>query len=228
MKKYLFEFLAVFLGIIGGFAVEEYRETKNEFEDTKKALSFIYYDMFIDSIEYISRLEQINQDIENLALGIDGKPLTLVEFKRLHKGLRSITNYHLRRYGIDYLTNNIQHPRMQSDSILTLITGYYTNSTETGNFGKWNSYYSEIANESYVKLFESFPNFFSNDTTLANDEIQENLEQFLQSPYWQGRINLAYREKRDLIKPIFEENQYWNTEILRQLRTEIPNYKPHQ
>ncbi|MFY0626162.1 MAG: hypothetical protein JXR07_07705 [Reichenbachiella sp.] len=228
MKKYIFEFIAVFFGIIGGFLVEEFREKQNEIEDTQKALEFIYADLFADSIYYDQKIKRIKKNIEYLELGLNKTSMSVGNFRKLHAGLRRAEDYFIRDYGVTYLTHNIDNPRVQDESILTLITTFHKTSTESGDYGKFNKLYWEVTNENYVKLFEVFPNFFSSDTTLSNREIRENIEIFLSDPYWIGRINLTYRECSGLIIPVFEANRYWNNEIMRQLRTEIPDYIPQR
>jgi hypothetical protein len=228
MKKYLFEFLAVFLGIIGGFVVEEYREEQNEKEETQRALGFIYEDLFVDSLYYNERIARIETNIEYLELGLNKSTMSIADFKKLHAGLRRAEDYFIRDYGVNYLTNNIDNPRVQNDSLLTLITTFHKTATESGDYGKFNRFYWDLTNENYTKLFEVFPNFFSQDTALANQEIRDKMSWFLSDPYWKGRINLTHRECSGIIKPIFEQNRYWNNEIMRRLRLEIPEYNPQQ
>jgi hypothetical protein len=212
---------------MGGFLVEEYREKQNDIEETRKALGFIYEDLYIDSIYYELRLARINENIRDLEIGVNKTNLSVEDFRKLHAGLRRAEDYSVRDYGYKYLINNIKNPKVKFDSVLTLITTFHKNSSE-GDYGMFNKLYWEITHENYLKLFEMFPNFFNADTTLANNEIRRNIKSFLADPYWQGRINLTYQECSGIIKPLSESNRYWNNEIMRQLKTEIPDYKLQQ
>jgi len=223
MKKYLFEFLAIFVGVFAAFGLEEYRETINEREQTLKALNFIYTDIYIDSMLYNVRIADIDENTKRLERGLNRKTMSIDDFKELHEGLRSAVEYKVYDFGINYLRNNIQQPKLKYDSILTMVDWYYTQSSEEGNYGRLNSDYWTITTENYIKLFEVFPNFFSTDTTLANNEIRRNLSRFLGDPYWQGRINLTYRENSGIIKYVFEKNQRYNAELMLRLRSEKNN-----
>ena len=98
---------------------------------------------------------------------------------------------------------------------------YYSLSSPEGNYGRYNSDYWRLTGTNYEKLFETFPNFFSEDTLIANNEIKDNIDSFTSSKYWQGRIRYTHRENRDLITSIFIKNKKFAEDILKLLEEEF-------
>lgn len=221
MKKYLLEFLAVFIGIISAFGLEEWRENKKEREETVKALKFIRQDLTRDTSYYNLRLNIIERNENYLSLGALGNQISVGDFKKLHKGLRSAVEFKVHDYGYNYLKNNLQYPTLKSDTLMMWIGYYYSLSSPEGNYGRLNNAYWNLTTTNYTKLFEIFPNFFHADTSIANLEIQSNINYFFESPYWQGRVNLTHRENRDLIKIIFEKNKLFAEDILIDIEDEL-------
>ncbi len=223
MKKYLLEFLAVFIGIIAAFGLEEWQENRKEREETVKALKYIRQDLTRDTTLYNLRLKLIKRNNEYLELGALGNKISIADFKKLHKGLRSAVEYKVYDYGYNYLTHNLEYPILKNDTLMMWIGYYYTQSSSEGNYGRLNNEYWNITTINYTKLFEIFPNFFSSDSILSNIEIVNNIDLFFENPYWVGRINLTHRENRDLIKTLFEKNKYFAEDILSDIKEEIAN-----
>ena len=221
MKKYLFEFLAIFIGIIAAFGLEEWRDNKNEREETLKALTLIKMDLQRDTSLYNLRLKLIDRNTEYLELGSLKEEISVNQFRKLHKGLRAAVEYKVYDYGYNYLKNNIHNPKVNNDSILMSLGYYHALSSPEGNYGRLNMDYWELTGVNYQKLFEVFPNFFSQDTTLANQEILAKKTDFFQDPYWVGRINLTKRDNKDIIKSIFEKNRQFAIDILQLIDKEI-------
>lgn len=221
LKKYILEFLAVFVGIIAAFGLEEWQENRKEREETVKALKYIRQDLTRDTTLYNYRLKLINRNNEYLELGALGNQISISDFKKLHKGLRTAVEYKVYDYGYHYLKHNLEYPILKNDTLMMWIGYYYSLSSAEGNYGRLNREYWDITSTNYIKLFENFPNFFNSDSILSNIEIINNIDFFFENPYWVGRINLTHRENRDLIKVIFERNKYFAEDILSGIEEEI-------
>ncbi len=220
MKKYIIEFLAVFIGIIAAFGLEEWRENNNNEEETSKALQYIKMDLQRDTSYYNLRLKIIERNIEYLKLAEKGPDISSGEFKKLHKGLRSAVEYKVHEYGYQYLTNSITHPKVKNDTLLMMIGYYYSLSSPEGNYGRLNNDFWKLTTSTYTKLFNIFPQFFHPDSTISNNEIDKNKAQFFSDPFWLGRINLTKRENQDIILQIFHKNREFAESILKYIDTE--------
>jgi hypothetical protein len=226
MKKYLFEFIAIFIGVVAGFAVDDWRERQNEIDETQKALKLIQQDLQRDTMLYNLRIEKIiKPKIEYLTLGFK-EQLSVEEFKKLHKSLRSGSEHKVYSFGYNYLVNNVTYPRVKADSVLKWIGYYYELSGPDGNYGRWNAEYREIVGDNYYKLFEVFPDFYHSDTAVSNTEIRKQLPVFLNDSYWRGRIRLTHREATGILLPIFEKNRAFASDILKMLESELPAEQP--
>lgn len=221
MRKYFLEFLAVFIGIIAAFGLEEWNENRKEREETVKALKYIRQDLTQDTSFYNSRLKLIKRNNDYLELGALGNKISISDFKKLHKGLRSAVDYRVDDYGYNYLKHNLQYPVLKNDSLMLWIGSYYSQSSAQGHYGRFNSEYWKITTINYTNLFEIFPNFFNSDSVISNAEIKANIDKFFTDPYWVGRINLTHRENRDLVTAIFEQNKEFAEYILSDIEVEI-------
>lgn len=221
MKKYILEFLAVFVGIIAAFGLEEWQENRKEREETVKALIYIQQDLAQDTSLYNLRLKLINRNTEYLELGTLGNKISIADFKKLHKGLRSAVEYKVYDYGYNYLKHNLEYPILKNDTLMMWIGYYYSLSSPEGNYGRLNNEYWNITTINYTNLFEVFPNFFNSDSVISNAEIKANINKFFRDPYWIGRINLTHRENRDLVTAIFEQNKQFAEYILSDIEKEI-------
>ena len=129
--------------------------------------------------------------------------------------------YKVYDYGYNYLTNNITQPRVKNDTVMMWIGYYYSLSGPEGNYGRYNANYWDLTGTNYEKLFETFPNFFNQDTLVANSEIKANIKSFMSDKYWQGRIRYTHRENKDLITAIFHKNKKFAEDILQLMEKEL-------
>lgn len=221
MRKYLFEFITIVLSITAAFSLDLWRDKMNEQEETQKALTYIKLDLQRDTSLYNYRLKLIERNTSFLEIGMTGQTPSLADFKKIHKGLRSAVEYKVYDFGYNYLANNITKPTVKNDTLLMWIGYYYSLSGPEGNYGRYNAEYWKLTGTNYEKLFEIFPNFFSPDTIVVNNEIKANIESFTSSKYWQGRIRYTHRENRDLITSIFKKNKKFAEDILALLEEEF-------
>lgn len=220
--KYFLEFAAVFIGVVAAFGLEEWRDQKQEKEETLKALNLIKLDLERDTSLYHFRLDRIiDRNIEYLKLAEQGESISVEDFRKVHKALRSGSEYKVFDYGYNYLRNNIRFPRVKNDSALMWIGYYYTLSSPEGNYGRHNAEYQAFTYKSYKKLFEYFPHFFHQDTVMSNAEIRKNIPRFFDDPYWQARIPITERELSGLIKAIFEKNLHFAEHLLKFIEKEL-------
>lgn len=223
LKKYLFEFLAIFIAITASFLLDEWRETRQHRDETKKALEFIKMDIRIDTNYYKLRMNRLERHAKALEKGLDGSisSANLDDMKSLLTGLRGNADYEIQHYGFNYLSNNIRMPIMKNDTLLISLGLYYDLSSSTGNYGLFGREHFRLASDNYYKMFEAFPRFLDKDTTIANNAIREGMDDFLNDPYWQGRINLMHREADRSMQLVYDKNLKFAEYLLDQIEKEL-------
>lgn len=223
VKKYLFEFLAIFIAITASFLLDEWRETRQNREETKKALEFIRMDIQIDTNYYRLRMSRLERHAKALEKGLNGSISSdkIDDMKLLLRGLRGNADYEIQHYGFNYLSNNIRMPKMKNDTLLISLGLYYDLSSPSGNYGLFGREHFRLASDHYYKMFESFPRFLDKDTTIANNAIREGMNEFLSDPYWQGRVNLMYREADRSMQLVYDKNLKFAEYLLDQIEKEL-------
>lgn len=217
MKKYVIEFLAIFLAISLSYLVEEWREDKQNRAETKNALELIR----MDTNYYKLRINRLLGYADVLEKGIDGKVEDLDELKGVLMGLRGNADYEVQKYGINYLRNNIRLPKMKNDTLLIQIGHYYDLSSPTGNYGLFGIEHFKMTSENYYNSFTAFPRYLDQDSSIANQALRDGMDVFMNDPYWQGRVNLAYREASRSMQYVYEKNLRFAEDILRQIELEL-------
>lgn len=223
MKKHLIEFIVIFIGITASFLVDEWREKKQNREETIKALELIKFDIGVDTNHYKLRLKRLKTASDRLKIGLtnNSDTLNLEEVKLILKGLRMNSDYAIHTYGYNYFTNNINHPQVSNDTVLIMIGGYHSLSSTEGNYGMFNTSNYQMATNNYERIFELFPFYLDSDSTVANASIRDNRKAFFNDKYWQGRISLMYREATQNMPAVYNKNLNFAERILTEVDKEL-------
>jgi len=221
--KYLFEFIAIFVAISLSFLVEEWREQKQNREETVKAIKMIRRDLRIDTNYYKLRKERLERFASYLEPALDGElPSGDVEsFKKVLSGLKGIADYQVKTQGVNYLRNNIRLPSMKNDTLLTQIGFYHDLSSGMGNYQILMKEQAEISGENYHKIFEFNPHFLNPDTSISHKAIRAHMNAFLKDKYWLGRINLTYREAIRTMPLVYDKNERMAIALLQGIEDEL-------
>jgi hypothetical protein len=228
--KYAFELVAIFLAITLSFLVDEWREERQNRQETVKAIKMIQFDITIDTNYYHLRLKRLKRAAAALEPALNGKLTNgdVVAFRRVLNGLKSNADYAPTTQGIKYLRNNIRLPDLKNDTLLTTLGQYYELSDGDGNYAVFNRSHFEMTGKNYEDIFSYNPHFFHNDTTISYPAIRQHMKAFLNDPYWSGRINLAYREASRNMPLVYQKNlktaEYLLRKIKLELDPEIDNY----
>lgn len=222
-RKYIYEFLTIFIAVTISFLVDEWREENQNRKETLNALQLIRSDMQIDTNYYHLRLARLDRHAKALEKGMNGddQHLDIQSFKELLLGLRGNADYIVQKQGINYLTNNIQLPTFKNDTLLTAISMYYELSSPEGNYGMFVNEHFKIASQHYYETFDFNPHFLHPDTIIANAAIRENMDRFLVDPYWIGRINLMHREAARSMPSVFNKNLEFAEFLLQKIENEL-------
>lgn len=223
ITKYLFEFIAIFVAISLSFLVEDWREERQNRNETKKALEFIKMDMRIDTNYFKLRLSRLERHANALGKGLDGEiPAdSMTQIKSLLQGLRGNADYHVQQHGIYYLRNNIKMPDLKNDTLLVGIGMYYQLASPQGNYGLFNSEHFQLASQNYYQLFEVFPGYLDADTSVVHDTIQKGMNEFFSDPFWYGRIHLMYREANRSMPLVYRKQRDFAEHLLQKIDQEL-------
>lgn len=223
MKKYLLEFLVIFIGITASFLVDDWREDNQYRAETIKALKLIKFDLRIDTNYYKLRMNRLKIAAERLRPGLTDEPDTLStrDIRGILKGLRTNADYQVQSYGYNYLNNNIQFPVLHKDTILTNLGIYNALSSKDGNYRLFSLAHFETSLENYKNLATIFPEYLNEDTLIVNRSIIANKDQFLNDPYWKGRISIMYKEATEYMPAVYNKNLKFAEYILAEIEEEI-------
>jgi len=223
ITRYLFEFITIFVAISLSFLVEEWREERQNRDETKKALEFIKMDMRIDTNYFKLRLGRLERHADALEKGLDGKiPAdSITQIKNLLRGLRGNADYHVQQHGIYYLRNNIKMPDLKNDTLLVGIGMYYQLASPQGNYGLFNNEHFQLASEHYYQLFDVFPGYLDADTSVVYETIQKGIDEFLSDPFWHGRIHLMYREANRSMPLVYRKQRDFAEHLLQKIDLEL-------
>jgi hypothetical protein len=223
LSQYLFEFIAIFTAITISFLVDEWREARQNREETVKALQIIKFDLQIDTSYFNARLSLLNRYSDYLRKGVYDEIETndVKAFRQLLVGLRGNVDYQVKTQGIRYLRNNIRLPLLKNDTLLTEVGFYHDLTGDGGNYKIITEEHLSISGANFQDLYSFNPHFSHEDSTIANRTMRRNMAVFLNDPYWQGRINLSYRLNSRTMRSVYEKQLRYAEHILEKIELEL-------
>jgi len=203
--KYLFEIIAIFIGITGSFLLDEWREDNQNRDETVEVLKLIKSDLQQDTLQ-ISELLKIKV-IEKIKVFLDD-PDRSSDTLRFWTIMRALSNADIPTISNTGYSSfaNLQKIILKNDSLFILISSYYNNK-KLDNL-------SVTYMEESKKMVDYIENNFSRLYRIiyyANSPSRFNYENFSKIPGFIKEVNLItdsffFRNKLSTIYIIYDIN----------------------
>ena len=156
--KYVYEVIAIVVGITISFMVDEWREESQNRKETLTLLSSIKEDLTMDTITIQKAIDQFKWARKNYYFASFGRPSILhydSAYKYIHYLIDYLSTATLRNNGYDQFKSTLNNPVMENEGILKVLSEYYDESDISGI----NSLISDQKTRSWVLVTEMIPYF---------------------------------------------------------------------